>query len=200
MSSTATVTKPLTAQTAPSPIEPLNTESARWCTRLHPGLVLAVYAVQFKAIVADPVSALLRGLLPLCILQVAYVAICLPPTGANSTPAPKPGSRRNKQPPNALSRTLSLVGGVANRTVVVWPLCLGYTTAHADSDSSRPSFPSSLPSSLEVPCSLPRWYSSGLPSVHTFRIPRFAPYTRRFLLWFPWSMCMGSTAGDGGRS
>ncbi|EON69707.1 hypothetical protein W97_08967 [Coniosporium apollinis CBS 100218] len=118
MSSTATVTKPLTAQTAPSPVELLNTESARWCTRLHPGLVLAVYAIQFKAIVADPVSALLRGLLPLCIVQTAYVAICLPPTGANSTPAPKPGSRRNKQPPNALSRTLSLVGGVANRTVV----------------------------------------------------------------------------------
>ncbi|KAJ9660722.1 Glycosylphosphatidylinositol (GPI) anchor assembly protein [Coniosporium apollinis] len=118
MSSTTTITKPPTSQPASSPVELLNIESARWYTRLHPGLVLAVYAIQFQAIVADPVSALLRGLLPLCILQIAYVAICLPPTGATSTPAPKPGSRRSKQPPSALGRTLSLAGSVANRTIV----------------------------------------------------------------------------------
>ena len=76
------------AQKAPAtPIEPLNTDAARIYTHIHPFLVLSLYAFKFNDLVADPVPALLSTLLPLAVLQIAYVAICLPPTSGTSTPA-----------------------------------------------------------------------------------------------------------------
>ena len=70
------------------PMDILNDDTARLYTHIHPALVISLYAVRFKAIVADPVSALTTTLIPLSILQIAYVAICLPPTGGTaSTPA-----------------------------------------------------------------------------------------------------------------
>lgn len=70
-----------------TPIEPLNTDAARIYTHIHPILVLSLYAFKFNDLVADPVPALLSTLLPLAVLQIAYVAVCLPPTSGTSTPA-----------------------------------------------------------------------------------------------------------------
>lgn len=70
-----------------TPIEPLNTDAARIYTHIHPILVLSLYAYKFNDVVANPVPALLGTLLPLAVLQIAYVAVCLPPTsGTGSTP------------------------------------------------------------------------------------------------------------------
>jgi phosphatidylinositol glycan class F len=67
-----------------TPVEPLANDVARLYTHLHPVLVLSLYAFKFRDIVADPVPALLSTLLPLGVLQIAYVAVCLPPTGGTS--------------------------------------------------------------------------------------------------------------------
>ena len=63
----------------------MNSDTARLYTHVHPALVLSLYAFQFKSIVADPVPALITTLIPLSILQIAYVAICLPPTGGTAS-------------------------------------------------------------------------------------------------------------------
>ena len=87
--------------TAPAtPVDILNNDTARLYTHLHPILLLSLYAFQFKAIVADPVTTLFNTLIPLGILQIAYVAICLPPTGGSSAPVPtlKPGSKKKPAP------------------------------------------------------------------------------------------------------
>ena len=68
-----------------TPIEPLNTDAARIYTHIHPILVLSLYAYKFNDLVADPVPALLSTLLPLAVLQIAFVAVCLPPTSGTST-------------------------------------------------------------------------------------------------------------------
>ncbi|OCK75688.1 hypothetical protein K432DRAFT_361644 [Lepidopterella palustris CBS 459.81] len=95
MSSTTTITKAAKARPAAAPIEVLNNDAARLYTHIHPVLLFALYAIQFKSIVADPVPALIQTLLPLSILQILYVSICLPPTGSGShPPAAKPGSRK----------------------------------------------------------------------------------------------------------
>ena len=68
------------------PIELLNTDAARIYTHIHPILVLSLYAYKFNDLVTDPVPALLSTLLPLAVLQIAFVAVCLPPTSGTSTP------------------------------------------------------------------------------------------------------------------
>lgn len=80
-----------------APIQPLRNETARLYTHLHPVLVLSIYALKFPALVADPVPTLLSTLLPLAVLQIAYVAVCLPPTGG--TPMlrkQKPGEKKGR--------------------------------------------------------------------------------------------------------
>ena len=88
----------LTSHTKPRtpahPTDVLPTDTAQLYTHIHPILVLSLYALQFPSIVADPVPALATALIPLSILQIAYVAICLPPTGGTATPVvdkKKPG-------------------------------------------------------------------------------------------------------------
>ncbi|MCJ1444123.1 MAG: Glycosylphosphatidylinositol (GPI) anchor assembly protein [Stictis urceolatum] len=72
----------ITPTTTPIPnyTDPL----AKAYTHIHPLLVLAYYRLRFFSLVEDPVPELARQLIPLVILQSAYVVICLPPTtGSN---------------------------------------------------------------------------------------------------------------------
>jgi phosphatidylinositol glycan class F len=89
------------------PIETLHTDAAKFYTHIHPVLVLSLYALRFNAIVADPVPALLRTLVPLAALQIAYVAICLPPTGGSTAivEKKKPGEKK-KVAERGLSRSI----------------------------------------------------------------------------------------------
>ena len=60
---------------------------------------MSMYAYRFNAIVADPVPALLSILAPLAVLQIAYVAVCLPPTGETpKVKKSKPGEKRRHTP------------------------------------------------------------------------------------------------------
>ena len=115
MASKVTIDASATSKPKPSaaaPIEPLKNDVAQIYTHFHPVIVLSLYAYQFKAIVADPVPALLNILAPLAVLQIAYVAICLPPTGETpKVKKTKPGEK-NKLAPGKLE------SGV-NGTIVV---------------------------------------------------------------------------------
>lgn len=75
------------------PVDILKNDTARLYTHVHPALVLSLYALRFNAIVADPVPALTTTLIPLSLLQIAYVAICLPPTGGTAS-APLTNDKR----------------------------------------------------------------------------------------------------------
>jgi len=97
----------ISSQTKPrlpaNPVEILNNDAARFYTHLHPVLVLSLYAYGFQSVVADPVPALTSSLIPLSILQIAYVAICLPPIGGSGSAAAqadkrKPGEKKKTAP------------------------------------------------------------------------------------------------------
>ena len=77
-----------------SPIEIRSTDAAFLYAHVHPALLLAGYLVQFPFIVANPVTGLARGLIPLSALQITYVITCLPVAGTgSSTTPPKSGQR-----------------------------------------------------------------------------------------------------------
>jgi phosphatidylinositol glycan class F len=80
------------------PIELLPTDLARIFTNVHPVLLLSAYYLRFPALVADPITTLLQSLPILAVLQIAYAAFCLPPTGSGTSSKPikkaKPGAKK----------------------------------------------------------------------------------------------------------
>ncbi|KAL1968384.1 hypothetical protein VTN77DRAFT_1913 [Rasamsonia byssochlamydoides] len=68
---------------ATPPVDILPTPAARTYAHVHPALLLAVYALRFPALVADPVSTLLSDLPIFAALQVGYVVTCLPQAGSS---------------------------------------------------------------------------------------------------------------------
>lgn len=97
------MTTVISSQTKPRPpalpTDILNNDTARLYTHIHPVLVISLYALQFPSIVAEPVAALATALIPLSILQIAYAALCLPPTGGTASAIPandkrKPGEKK----------------------------------------------------------------------------------------------------------
>jgi hypothetical protein len=119
MASKVTIDASAMSKPTPStaaPIEPLQNDAARLYTHVHPVVILSLYAYKFKAIVADPVPALLGILAPLAVLQIAYVAVCLPPTGETpKVKKSKPGEKK-KHTPSVLET------GVNGKIVVRWSL------------------------------------------------------------------------------
>lgn len=112
----STLTKPKPSTSAP--ISPLPTDIARLYTYAHPAIILSLYAFQFKSIVADPVPALLNILAPLAVLQVAYVAICLPPTGETpKVKKAKPGEKKGGKEGGGTGRGSVVV----RRTISIFP-------------------------------------------------------------------------------
>jgi hypothetical protein len=96
-------------------INVLNTDTAQLYTHIHPFLVLSAYFFNFTSIVTDPVSSLSTFLIPLSILQVAYVILCLPATGSSPSVVPK-GSGQKK---SSKSRTEGLSSKITVRTRTV---------------------------------------------------------------------------------
>lgn len=100
-----------------APIEPLNTDVARIYTHVHPVAVLSLFAYKFNHLVADPSSVLLSTLLPLAVLQIAYVAVCLPPTSGTSSAAQ---IRRQKSGEKKKATPSKLEKGINGTIVVRW--------------------------------------------------------------------------------
>lgn len=102
MASTTVINANATGKLQPStaaPVETLRNDTARLYTHIHPILILSIFALKFPALVADPVPTLLTTLAPLAVLQTAFVAVCLPPTGGTpSIRKQKPGERKGRLP------------------------------------------------------------------------------------------------------
>ncbi|KAI0535353.1 GPI biosynthesis protein family Pig-F-domain-containing protein [Xylaria digitata] len=62
-------------RTIPSP-------EAQALRHAHPAIVLALFAIRFRALVADPVSTMQSSLPIVLALQVAYTIVCLPAAGS----------------------------------------------------------------------------------------------------------------------
>ncbi|KAJ1712918.1 GPI-anchor biosynthesis protein (Pig-F) [Aspergillus flavus] len=72
---------PAAPKSAP-PIHILPNNISKTYALIHPVLLLALLALRFNALVADPVAELLSKLPFLALLQVAFVMTCLPPAGS----------------------------------------------------------------------------------------------------------------------
>jgi phosphatidylinositol glycan class F len=64
------------------PVNIIPTQLARTYSFVHPAALLAILAVRFDALVANPVAEMLNTLPFLALLQVTYVMVCLPPAGS----------------------------------------------------------------------------------------------------------------------
>jgi phosphatidylinositol glycan class F len=112
--STATSTPLLhPIQIKPNPLA----QSAR---HAFPALLAGLFVVRFRALVADPVSAMATTLMLSAVLQVAYAVICLPPAGSSQGGAaraarkPRPGEKKrvgfeSAAGPNAIAVSHCLV-------------------------------------------------------------------------------------------
>lgn len=125
MSNTKATEAPAVQVKPSEPIEVLPTELARVFTHVHPALLLGAYYLRFSALVADPVPALLYSILPLAVIQIAYVLVCLPVAGSSSKPVkkPKPGA---KKAVDSSATTKPLVGSCLSITAVLWHLQENY--------------------------------------------------------------------------
>ncbi|OKL63412.1 Glycosylphosphatidylinositol anchor biosynthesis protein 11 [Talaromyces atroroseus] len=70
------------SHTGPAAVNILPNSAAQAYAHVHPTLLLAVYAIRFPALVADPASTLLNDLPLYTALQVVYVVTCLPQAGS----------------------------------------------------------------------------------------------------------------------
>ncbi|KAF2453649.1 GPI biosynthesis protein Pig-F [Lineolata rhizophorae] len=65
---------------------------------VYPVLLLSTVALRFPALVADPVAFLSQSLLPLAVLQAAYVGICVVPAAAENSPGQGKPAPKKKRP------------------------------------------------------------------------------------------------------
>jgi len=192
MASTTVINANATAKVQPStapPIAPLKNDTARLYTHMHPILVLSVYAFKFPALVADPVPTLLSTLAPLAVLQIAFVAVCLPPTGGTpSLKNKKPGEKKGKAP-GKLEQGLNskiVVRLHSHSYSLHWALDSIFERNVTDYGYSRHSYHSSLPRSPQHRSSPRLLFSSArLPPRITCTRFLLVP-TSRCSAHFPW--------------
>jgi hypothetical protein len=65
----------------PPPVDILSTPFAQTYAHVHPALLLALYALRFPSMMADPVSEMMTQVPLLAVAQVVYVVTCLPAKG-----------------------------------------------------------------------------------------------------------------------
>lgn len=172
------------------PIEILSSDAAKFYTHIHPILVLSLYAYKFPSIVADPVPALLSSLIPLAILQIVFVAICLPPTGSSTVVVEKkkPGEKK-KAPESPLSRKIIVRSPTTFLSYSALGLNLRYLIELTDNCYSLHFSPSYSPSSSRPPSSPPPSSSSARRSARTTSTRYSAQLTSRFSQLCHWYTC-----------
>lgn len=101
------------------PTNLIDNDAARLYSHLHPLVILSSYLIQFRPIVANPVSSLAALLFPLNILQVVYVVLCLQPT------RPVPNTLQTRAGTSKTGRKKTTVrqeNSIATRTTVSYPI------------------------------------------------------------------------------
>ena len=94
------------------PICILPTDAARAFTHIHPVLLWAFYYFRFPSLVANPIAVLFSDLVPVSLIQIAYVTICLPPLKSSDLPQPvskslKAGQRKRFTVPLQSNESIS---------------------------------------------------------------------------------------------
>lgn len=78
-------------------VRTIPTPEAQTLRHAHPAVLLALFALRFRALVADPVSTMQTSLPAVFALQAAYTITCLPAAGSQGAKAlrkSRPGERR----------------------------------------------------------------------------------------------------------
>ncbi|KAI2630132.1 GPI biosynthesis protein family Pig-F-domain-containing protein [Xylaria nigripes] len=88
---------PAKAKDADAPTQAIRTipsPAAQALRHAHPGILLALFALRFPALVADPVSTMQSSLPVVLALQAAYTIVCLPAAGSHSPRRLRPGEKK----------------------------------------------------------------------------------------------------------
>lgn len=95
------------------PIRILATPQAQAVRHTHPVLLLSLFLVRFRALVADPVPTMSNSLPVLVAIQAAYAIACLPPAGshgsAKPTRKPRPGEKKKSSGSDASGPNITVV-------------------------------------------------------------------------------------------
>ncbi|KAI0102746.1 GPI biosynthesis protein family Pig-F-domain-containing protein [Nemania sp. FL0031] len=97
-------------------VRTIPTPEAQALRHAHPAILLSLFALRFRALVADPVSTMQSALPVVLALQAAYTIICLPAAGSQGAKAHRklrPGEKKKGTPevagPNLAVTTLVAV-------------------------------------------------------------------------------------------
>ncbi|KAI0108299.1 GPI biosynthesis protein family Pig-F-domain-containing protein [Daldinia grandis] len=66
------------------PVQIIASSQAQVARHLQPVLLVSLFLARFKALVADPVSAMSSSLPVVMAIQVTYAVVCLPPVGSHA--------------------------------------------------------------------------------------------------------------------
>ncbi|KAI1808037.1 GPI biosynthesis protein family Pig-F-domain-containing protein [Daldinia bambusicola] len=98
------------------PIQTLASAQAQVVRHLQPVLLVSLLLARFKALVADPVSALSSALPVVVAVQVTYAVVCLPAVGSGAAkPArkPRPGEKKKAGGPESAGPNIAVTTLVA---------------------------------------------------------------------------------------
>lgn len=97
MSEPAGKAKSKDGETQTQAVQIIASSQAQAVRHIHPVILFSVFLIRFKALVANPVSAMSNTMPVLIIIQVVYATVCLPAAGSQVVkPAKKlrPGEKK----------------------------------------------------------------------------------------------------------
>jgi hypothetical protein len=147
-STSSEVAKP--SKISVGPIDVLSNPIAQTYTHIHPVVLISTYSLAFGAIVADPVTTLTYGLIPLAGLQAAYLVTCLPVTDGGSAAPPSKEKEKGKGRVKKVKVEATASGRIFVRFPAIGPEIWQWMLTD---DRPRFSPSSSLPSSQRQRCS-----------------------------------------------
>ena len=83
------------SETSIQPVSILSAPIAQTIRHVHPVVLVAVFSLGFKALVADPVTTMGTSIPVIAVIQTAYSVSCLPPVGGTVAPKKlRPGEKK----------------------------------------------------------------------------------------------------------
>ncbi|KAI0438853.1 GPI biosynthesis protein family Pig-F-domain-containing protein [Xylaria telfairii] len=89
--------KPKETEAPMEAVRTISSPEAQALRHAHPAVLLALFMIRFRALVADPVSTMQSSLPVVLILQAAYTIVCLPAAGSQAAKASRklrPGEKK----------------------------------------------------------------------------------------------------------
>lgn len=101
------------------PVQIRQTLLAQAARHALPALLASLFAVRFRALVADPVPTMTSTLPLTAALQVGYAVFCLPIPGSHAGGAKAPSRKQKPRPGESLKKRTSAGEGMGLNAVVV---------------------------------------------------------------------------------